>query len=217
MTISLISLPYPAEALEPYISKRTLELHHGAHHKDYVDKTNKAIAVTGLADRELNDIVKAAVGQPGLFNSASQAWNHGFYWNSMTPDGSRPSDRLSQAIDRDFGSIEKLKQKLSEEAVAHFASGWIWLVAEGDRLCVVPTHDAHSPLSEGGANPLLTIDVWEHAYYLDVQNKRADYVKALVGHCLNWNFASENYARASVWRYPADEMQKPAFGFETAG
>jgi Fe-Mn family superoxide dismutase len=217
MTISLISLPYPAEALEPYISERTLALHYGAHHKGYVDKTNKAIAETGLADRELNDIVRAAVGQPGLFNPASQAWNHGFYWNSLTPERSQPGDRLHQAIVRDFGSVENLKQKLSDEAVAHFASGWVWLVARDDKLGVVSTHDAHSPLSEGTANPLLTIDVWEHAYYLDVQNKRADYVKAVVGHCLNWDFASENYARASVWRYPADGMQKPAFGFETAG
>jgi Fe-Mn family superoxide dismutase len=213
MTISLISLPYPTDALEPHISKRTLELHHGAHHKDYVDKTNKAIADTELADRELNDIVKAATGQPKVFNAASQAWNHGFYWNSLTPEPTKPNERLGQAIDRDFGSIDQLKQKLSEEAAAHFASGWAWLVAEGDKLSVVSTHDAHSPFSDGKANPLLTIDVWEHAYYLDVQNKRAAYVKAVVDHCLNWGFASENYARGGAWHYPAEQS---AFGFEAA-
>jgi Fe-Mn family superoxide dismutase len=215
MTISLISLPYPTDALEPHISKRTLELHHGAHHKNYVDKTNKAIAGTELADRELNDIVKAATGQPKLFNPASQAWNHGFYWNSLAPGQSRPSDPLRRAIEREFGSMEQLKQKLVEQAVAHFASGWAWLVADGHKLGVVSTHDAHSPFSDGSSNPLLTIDVWEHAYYLDVQNERAHYVKAVVDHCLNWAFASENHARGSAWRYPADANQQPAFGFET--
>jgi Fe-Mn family superoxide dismutase len=216
MTISLISLPYPTDALAPHVSKRTLELHHEAHYKDYVDKTNKAIAGTELADRELNDIVKAAAGQPELFNPASQAWNHGFYWNSLTPKRCQPSERLRRALDRDFGSIDQLKHKLAEAAVAHFASGWSWLVADGDRLRVVSTHDAHSPFSDGNSNPLLAIDVWEHAYYFDVQNKRADYVKAVVDNCLNWDFASENHARGSVWRYPADAGQQSAFGFEAA-
>jgi Fe-Mn family superoxide dismutase len=216
MTISLISLPYPTDALAPHISRRTLELHHGAHHKGYVDKTNKAVAGTELADRELNDIVKAARGQPKLFNPASQAWNHGFYWNSLTPERSQPDDRLREAIDRDFGSMEQLEQKLAEEAVAHFASGWVWLVADDDKLGVVSTDDAHSPFSDGSSNPRLTIDVWEHAYYLDVQNKRADYVKAVIDHCLNWDFASENHARGRAWRYPADADQQSAFGFEAA-
>lgn len=210
MTVSLIPLPYPSDALEPHISRRTLELHHGAHHKGYVDKTNEAIAGTPLADAELNEIVTAAKGDAKLFNSASQAWNHGFYWHSLTPERTQPGARLQQAIDRDFGSIDALKRKLQDEAVAHFASGWAWLTAEGDKLAVTSTHDAHSPFSDGGATPLLTIDVWEHAYYLDVQNKRPDYVKAVVDNCLNWQFASENFEHGSVWRYPSETATQSA-------
>lgn len=216
MTIPLIPLPYAVSALEPHVSRKTLELHHGAHHKGYVDTTNEAIAGTGLADAELNDIVKAAQGDAELFDSASQAWNHGFYWHSLTPERSVPGASLKAAIDRDFGSIDALKKELQETATAHFASGWAWLVAAGGSLAVIDTHDAHSPLSEGDANPLLTIDVWEHAYYLDVQNKRPDYVKAVVEHCLNWRFASENFERGSAWRYPSDARQQPAFDFAAA-
>lgn len=216
MTIPLTPLPYPADALEPHISRRTLELHHGAHHKDYVDKTNKAIADTSLADAELNDVVIAAKGDAKLFNPASQAWNHGFYWNSLTPGGSEPGAALQKAIDRDFGSLDALKQALEKAAVEHFGSGWAWLVARGDKLSVLAAHDAHSPLSDEGGNPLLTIDVWEHAYYLDVQNKRPAYVKAVLGNCLNWRFASENFERGRAWRYPSDTAQQPAFSFEAA-
>ena len=216
MTVPLISLPYPVAALEPHISGKTLELHHRAHHKGYVDKTNEAIAGTALADAELNDIIRAAQSDAKLFNAASQAWNHGFYWNSLTPEQSKPSDALQKAIDRDFGSIDELKKQLAKKATDHFASGWAWLVADGDKLAVVDTHDAHSPFSDGGANPLLTIDVWEHAYYLDVQNKRPAYVKAVLDNLLNWRFASENYERASAWRYPTEAAAQSAFSFDAA-
>lgn len=204
MTIQLIPLPYAPDALEPHVSKRTLDLHHGAHHKDYVDKTNKAIAGTKLAEASLNDIVKAAKGDAKLFNPASQAWNHGFYWHSLSPEKTSPSDALKASIDSSFGSIEDLQKKLQEEAVAHFGSGWAWLVADGDKLKIVSTHDAHSPFSDDLGNPLLTIDVWEHAYYLDVQNKRPAYAKAVAEKLLNWRFASENFARKTAWTY-ADE------------
>jgi Fe-Mn family superoxide dismutase len=127
-----------------------------------------------------------------------------------------PSERLRRAIDRDFGSMDELKKQMGEQAVAHFGSGWAWLVAEGDRLSVVATPDAHSPFSDGKGNPLLTIDVWEHAYYLDAQNKRPTYVKAVIENCLNWAFASENFERGSAWRYPADAAQEAVFGFATA-
>lgn len=216
MTIALIPLPYASDALEPHISRRTLELHHGAHHKDYVDKTNKAIVGTKLAEAELNDIVKAASDDAKAFNPASQAWNHGFYWNSLSPERSQPGAALQRAIERDFGSVDALKEKLEKEADGHFASGWAWLVAKGDRLSVVSTHDAHSPFSDGDANPLLTIDVWEHAYYLDVQNKRADYVKAVLDNCLNWRFASENFERGSAWRYPSGAASQSAFSLAAA-
>lgn len=214
MPISLTPLPYALDALEPHISRRTLELHHGAHHQDYVDRTNKAVAGGKLADAALNDIVKAAKGDAKLFNPASQAWNHGFYWNSLTPEQSEPSDALRKAIDRDFGSLDALKEKLQDAAVGHFGSGWAWLVAEGDKLSVVSTHDAHSPFSGGDANPLVTIDVWEHAYYLDVQNRRPGYVKSVLDNCLNWRFASKNFERGSAWRYPSEAGQQSAFALE---
>lgn len=221
MTISLIPLPYPVDALEPHISRRTLELHHGAHHQDYVDKTNQAVAGTTLADAELNDIVKAGKDDAKLFNPASQAWNHGFYWNSLTSAPSEPSAALRKAIDCDFASLDGLKEKLHEAAIGHFGSGWVWLVAGRDKLSVVSTHDAHSPFSDGPgtggeANPLLTVDVWEHAYYLDVQNKRPAYVKAVLDNCLNWRFASENFDRGSAWRYPSEARQQSADALEGA-
>ena len=216
MPIALISLPYPAAALEPHISRRTIELHHGAHHQDYVDKTNQAAAGTKLADADLNAIVQASRRDDKLFNSASQAWNHGFYWNSLTPDRSAPGGRLQKAIDRDFGSLGALKEKLLKAAMEHFGSGWAWLVANGDRLEVVSTHDAHSPFSDGDANPLLTIDVWEHAYYLDVQNQRPAHVKAVLDNCLNWRFASENFDRGSAWRYPSGSAQQSTSALEAA-
>lgn len=202
MTVTLIPLPYAKDALEPHISQRTLEFHHGAHHKAYVDKTNEAIAGTELADATVNDIVKASIGNPKLFNNVSQVWNHGFYWNSLSPEQTSPDANLQEAIDRDFGSLDALKEKLAAAAVGHFASGWAWLVSEGGKLAVKDTHDAHSPFSDDAGVPLLTIDVWEHAYYLDVQNKRPEYVKRVLDQVLNWNFASENFARGTVWQYP---------------
>lgn len=204
MAISLIALPYSHEALVPHISAQTLKLHHGAHHKGYVDKTNAAIAGTGLEQADLNEIVKTAKseGKQALFNNAAQAWNHGFYWHSLSPRPSQPSAELAQAIERDFGSSDAMIAKLKDEGAGHFASGWAWLVAEDGRLKVISTHDADTPIT-GAANPLLTVDVWEHAYYLDVQNKRPDYLAAVVDNVLNWEFASENFARGTAWRYPA--------------
>jgi superoxide dismutase, Fe-Mn family len=204
MTIQLIPLPYANDALEPHISAKTLDLHHGAHHKTYVDKTNEAVAGGDLADASIEKIIRAAKanGDGKLFNNASQVWNHGFYWNSLSPDGGKPAGKLQEAIDRDFGSFDELNKQLSEKAVAHFASGWAWLVAdEGGKLSVVDTHDADSPLAEGTGNPLLTIDVWEHAYYVDVLNKRPEYVKRVLDNLINWNFASENFDRGSAWQY----------------
>ena len=209
MTISLISLPYSADALRPHVSRRTLELHHGKHHKDYVDKTNAAIAGTELDRADLNDIVQRAAesGDAKLFNPASQAWNHGFYWSSLAPDRTAPGDALALAIDRDFGSLDALRKALKKVSADHFGSGWGWLVAADDKLSVVSSNDAHSPFSDNSAKPLLTVDVWEHAYYLDVQNERAAYLDAVIDNCLNWAFATENFERREPWRYPANEDQ----------
>ena len=203
MSISLMPLPYAQDALAPQISKQTLEFHHGKHHQAYVDKTNAAIEGTDLAGAALEDIVKAAEdkGNAGLFNNSAQVWNHGFYWHSLSPEKTSPSESLGAAIKNDFGSLDKLKDALKEEAVGHFASGWAWLVVDGGKLSVISTHDAETALTRD-VNPLVTIDVWEHAYYLDVQNKRPDYVGGVLDNLINWKFASDNFDRGSAWTYP---------------
>ncbi len=201
MAIQLLALPYPQNALAPYLSAETLRLHHGAHYKGYVDKVNAAIKDGPQAQASLNRIVIETAGKDQkLFNSAAQAWNHGFYWHSMSPQASKPSDALEAAIDRDFGSIAALRAALSAAAEEHFASGWAWLVAAQGKLAVVTTHDADTPIT-GKANPLLVIDLWEHAYYIDHRYKRPDYVKDVIGK-LNWSFASDNFARGTAWIYP---------------
>lgn len=200
MTISLMPLPYAQDALAPHISSDTLEVHHGAHHKAYVDKTNAAIEGTDNAGKSLEDIVKSASG--GLFNNSAQVYNHGFYWHSMTPEKSEPSESLATAIKNDFGSMDALLETLTDEAVGHFASGWAWLIVDGGKLKVISTHDAGTAIT-GNVNPLLTIDVWEHAYYLDQKNKRPAYVKAVLENLLNWKFASDNFDRGTPWVYPS--------------
>jgi superoxide dismutase, Fe-Mn family len=200
MTISLMPLPYALDALAPHVSSDTLEVHHGAHHKAYVDKTNAAIEGTDNAGKSLEEIVKSASG--GLFNNSAQVYNHGFYWHSMAPEKSEPSESLATAIKNDFGSMDALLEALTDEAVNHFASGWAWLVVDGSKLKVISTHDAGTAITEN-VNPLLTIDVWEHAYYLDQKNKRPAYVKAVLDNLLNWKFASDNFDRGTPWVYPA--------------
>jgi len=202
MTIPLIDLPYPKKALEPAISAETLAVHHGKHHKAYVDKTNKAIEGSHLADAGLETVIaRARRNNPSLFNNAAQAWNHGFYWHSLSPSKTAPSDALAKKIDAAFGSLETLKEKLAEAGAGHFASGWVWLAEKGGKLSVVETHDADT-LADSELNPLLVIDLWEHAYYLDRQNERPAYLKAIMG-LLDWEFAAENLARGSAWTYPA--------------
>jgi superoxide dismutase, Fe-Mn family len=203
MTIALTPLPYADTALEPHISAETLQTHHGKHHKTYVDKLNAAIEGTDLAGKSLEEIIHHAEGSgnKGMFNNAAQAWNHGFYWNSLTPDATAPGGDLADAIDRDFGSLDELKKKLKETAINHFASGWAWLVSRDGTLSVTDTHDAGTELV-AGIKPLLVVDVWEHAYYIDRKNVRPDYVNATVDHLLNWDFAAENFAREGTWTYP---------------
>ncbi|WP_077146742.1 superoxide dismutase [Sphingopyxis sp. KK2] len=203
MTIALTVLPYAENALEPHISAETLQTHHGKHHKTYVDKLNAAIEGTELADKSLEEIIHHAEGSgnKGMFNNAAQSWNHGFYWNSLSPDATAPAGDLAAAIDRDFGSLDELKKKLKETAINHFASGWAWLVSRDGTLSVTDTHDAGTELV-AGIKPLLVVDVWEHAYYIDRKNVRPDYVNATVDNLLNWDFAAENFAREGTWTYP---------------
>ena len=202
MAFELIDLPYEDTALEPAVSAKTLSFHHGKHHKAYIDKTNAAIEGGDLADKSLEDVIAAARGSnAGLFNNSAQSWNHGFYWHSMAAEETGASDELKSMIDDAFGSADGLKEKLAERGAGHFASGWVWLAVKGGKLSIEETHDGDTLADQGEFNPLLVIDLWEHAYYLDHQNARPAYLDA-VNDKLNWKFASENLARGTTWKYP---------------
>src|SRR5690349_22847106 len=190
MAIELPPLPYDRNALAPHISAETLEYHHGKHHKAYVDNLNKMIEGTDFADMNLEDIVRKATG--GMFNNAAQAWNHTFYWNCLSPNGgAQPRGALSDAIARKWGSFDAFKEAFSKSAVSNFGSGWTWLVKKGDgSVDIINTSNAATPLT-GADKPLLTCDVWEHAYYIDYRNKRPDYVAAF-WNLVNWDFAAQN-------------------------
>jgi Fe-Mn family superoxide dismutase len=194
---ALLRLPYPEDALAPIISARTVALHHGKHHKAYVDKTNELIGGTQFEGQALERIVLATTGKPEhkeLFNNAAQAWNHAFYWRSLKPrGGGAPSGGLAEKIEA-FGGLEALKKKLATAGVKQFGSGWAWLVSDAKGLNVVSTPNAEVPFTKG-STPLLTIDVWEHAYYVDYQNRRPDYLQAVIDKLINWDFAAENLAR----------------------
>lgn len=203
MAFQLISLPYDSEALAPAISAETLSFHHGKHHKAYIDKTNAAVEGTDLATADLETVIASARGSnQGLFNNSAQSWNHGFYWHSLTPQRNAPSSDLAAKIDAAFGSLDALTQQLAERGVGHFSNGWVWLADKGGTLSIEETHDGDT-LADLDVLPLLTIDLWEHAYYLDYQNRRPDYLKAVLDERLNWAFASENLARGTTWKYPA--------------
>ena len=194
----LPALPYKDDALAPYITASTIGFHYGKHHSTYVNKLNGLVDGTEFADLSLEDIIKKTSGQPdkaGIFNNAAQIWNHTFYWHSMKPGGGgAPSGSLKEKIESSFESIDKFKTEFTNAAVTQFGSGWAWLVSEGGSLKVVKTPNAETPLSNPNQTPLLTIDVWEHAYYLDFQNKRPDYIAAFLENLINWDFASENYS-----------------------
>ncbi len=188
MSFSLPDLPYAKDALEPHISAETLEYHYGKHHQTYVDKLNGMIDGTPDADKSLEEIIKSASG--GLFNNAAQVWNHTFYWHCLSPNGGgAPSGALAEAIERDFGSFDTFKENFTESATGNFGSGWTWLVQNGDgSLAIVNTDDAETPLT-GSATPLLTCDVWEHAYYIDYRNARPKYLEAF-WNLVNWDFVA---------------------------
>jgi len=195
MAITLPDLPYAYDALEPHISKETLELHHDKHHRAYVKKTNELIKGTPHEKAKLEDIVRAAAKDGGkLFNNAAQAWNHGFYWQCMAPkSGGKPTGAIGKAIDEALGGYDEFRAKFAEAATGQFGSGWAWLMLNRGKLEISKTGNADTPLAHGGV-PLLTIDVWEHAYYLDYQNRRPDYVTVFLDHLVNWDFANKNLA-----------------------
>lgn len=195
MSIELPELPYAIDALEPHVSANTLEFHHGKHHKAYVDKLNAAIAGTSYEGHSLEGIIAAArdAADSGVFNNAAQAWNHTFLWHSMSPNGGgEPAGPLADAINEKFGDVASFRSEFKRSALAQFGSGWTWLVQTADGLGIVSTGNAESPLG-GGMTPLLTLDVWEHAYYLDYQNKRDAYVDTFLDKLVNWEFASQNF------------------------
>lgn len=204
MAFEVTPLPYADNALEPAVSANTLSYHHGKHHKAYIDKTNAAIEGTELADKSLEEIIAAARGSnQGLFNNAAQSWNHGFYWHSLAGDGGSPTDELKSMIDSAFGSTEDLLKQLQDRGAGHFASGWVWLAVKDGALTIEETHDGDTLADKDGVNPLLVIDLWEHAYYLDHQNLRPKYLDAVIDGKLNWAFAAENLVRGSTWKYPS--------------
>jgi superoxide dismutase, Fe-Mn family len=195
MTFRLTELPYDLDALEPHVSARTLEFHYGKHHKGYVDKLNQNAAGTRYEDMALEEVIHESHknNDTAVYNNASQAWNHTFFWDSMRPgEDSRPSGSLDDMIDSQFGGLDEFRKQFKESAVGKFGSGWTWLVADEDALAIVSTSNADSPLITPTA-PLITLDVWEHAYYLDYQNARDKFVDAFLGHLINWDFAEDNF------------------------
>lgn len=200
MAYELPALPYDYTALEPYITKSTLEFHHDKHHAAYVNNYNAAVEGTDMADKPIEEVIKAIAGdqaKSGLFNNAAQAWNHSFYWNCMKPNGGgTPSGELAAKIDADFGSFEKFVEAFKAAGATQFGSGWAWLVLDNGTLKVTKTPNAENPITSG-QTPLLTMDVWEHAYYLDYQNKRPDYMNTFIEKLINWDFVAENMKAAA--------------------
>ena len=194
MAFKLPDLPFAKDALGEHISSETLDYHHGKHHQAYVDKTNGMLADHGLENASLLEVMKHAKDkkEQGLYNNSAQIWNHDFYWQSLSAPGStKPSDKLSSMIDSDFGSKENLIKELKDKGASQSGSGWAWLLLNNGKLEVTNTLNADEPVTDG-ATPLLTVDVWEHAYYLDYQNARPDYLEHVLKNILNWEFASQN-------------------------
>ena len=192
----LMKLPYAEDALAPVISANTIGFHYGKHHRTYVETANKMLEGDPLREQPILEIMRAAHADPAravLFNNVAQIWNHDFYWQSLAPKGGgKPAGRIAGMIDASFGDYQKVMEALAKQATEQFGSGWAWLCREGDKLTVRHTPDAETPVLTSGVTPLLAIDVWEHAYYLDYQNRRADHVAAVIDKLLNWDFAEKN-------------------------
>jgi Fe-Mn family superoxide dismutase len=198
MAFTQLALPFASDALESYGMKaETFEYHYGKHHKAYVDNLNKLVDGTELADKSLEEVIQIAFGdsaKAGIFNNAAQVWNHSFFWNCLKPaGGGAPTGALAAKIEQDFGSFEKFKEEFSTAAATQFGSGWAWLVDDGGTLKVMKTPNAENPLAHG-KKALLTIDVWEHAYYIDFKNARPGFIKNFLDNLVNWDFVAENFA-----------------------
>lgn len=202
MPIVLKPLPYSTDSLEPHMSARALELHHGKHHKSYVDKTNAAISGSELANADIETIVRTAKKNidKKLFNNAAQVWNHEFFWTCLTPRRQDVPPVVARKFDADFGGLEGFKSSFKKEAVEHFASGWAWLVLQNGKLKITSFHDADTPLVYEGVTPLLSCDVWEHAYYVDYFNDRAAFVQAFLDNLVNWDHVASVMTQAASQR-----------------
>jgi Fe-Mn family superoxide dismutase len=208
MAFQLVDLPYPRTALGGFMSAETLDYHHGKHHRAYVDKVNAAIDGKYAPGSLSGLIVKAKrAGDTKLFNNAAQIWNHNFFWRCLAPPGGQgPSGRLAGMIRDEFGSTETMLAKLKDEAVNHFSNGWAWLVLKGGKLAITSLHDADTPVVHEGMQPLLTLDVWEHAYYIDYRNERPRFAESVLGNIVNWEFVARNLDGQGVSR--ADQEEK---------
>ena len=194
MAFELPNLPFPKDALAPHMSAETLEIHHGKHHRAYVTKTNDLAAKAGFGDKSLVDLVRVAkeTGDTKLFNNSAQLWNHSFFWQCLAPPtGQAPAGELADRISQDFGSVDALLEQLATQSAEHFSNGWGWLVLDGDTLRVTSLHDADTPLVHG-LTPLFTLDVWEHAYYIDYRNERPKFASAVLTNIVNWDFVASN-------------------------
>jgi superoxide dismutase, Fe-Mn family len=195
MAFQLPDLPYPKAALAPHMSAETLEFHHGKHHRAYVEKTNQLVEEKQLSGASLVEVVRAAKrdGNSKLFNNSSQLWNHSFFWQCLAPEqGQRPSGKLRRMIDDRFGGVEPLLDKFAQEAAEHFSNGWAWLLLDRGSLRIATLHDADTPLVHDGMVPLFTLDVWEHAYYIDYRNDRPKFASSVLANIVNWDFVARN-------------------------
>ena len=211
MAFTLPPLPFDKADLEPILSAESFDFHHGKHHQAYIDKVNGWIDEKGLDGKSLVEVIRLAVdsGDKPLASNAGQIWNHDFFWQCLAPENStRPSARLEKMIESSFGSREKMIEKLATEAAGHFGSGWAWLVLAGDALNITSLHDGETPLGQEGIKPLFTLDVWEHAYYIDYRNERPKFAAAVLGKLINWDFVSQNIEGDAVAK--GDQFQRAA-------
>jgi Fe-Mn family superoxide dismutase len=211
MAFKLPPLPFDRAALEPVLSAESFDYHHGKHHKVYVDKVNGWIEEKGLDGKSLVEVIRLGKdsGDKPLASNAGQIWNHDFFWQCLAPEGStRPSANLGKLVDAAFGSQAEMIKKLAEEADNHFGSGWAWLVLAGDALKITSVHDGETPLGQDGIKPILCLDIWEHAYYIDYRNARPEYSEVVLGKLINWDFASKNIEGDGV--AAGDQMQMAA-------
>ena len=209
VAFELPALPYGLQGLEPYLSEETLKIHYGRHHAKYIENLNRLLAGHDLAGASLEDVLRTASesNQTALFNNAAQAWNHSFFWESMSAQSSAPEGELAQAIVRTFGNLDNLRERFIAEGVGHFGSGWVWLVVRNGAIEVLSTHDAATPITTDGTVALLTCDVWEHAYYIDYRQDRANWLATWWDKLAHWSFAGRQYAAAlgegNQWHFPS--------------